>query len=375
MRIAGAKLYAYKLPLRSALRSSRASISEREGFMLLLEGADGERGIGEAAPVYWLDGESLELVGRALGILVAELDRARVESERLARGLSAPSGDSSASEAAILDELRSSRSPAALCALDSALLDLRGRSERRRACEFLSSLSVDRCRLARLLTKRDSEALAEEARVALGAGVVTLKLKVGADAVAADVARVQALRAAGGSRLRLRLDANRGWSFADARGFLAAIGPECIDYIEEPLADADAESLAELRAVTRVSVAVDESLRDHHDLQRFATASSCDVVVVKIARLGGPNRALAIARAASAYGLRVVFTDSIETVVGCAATLHTALAHSATPEPLGLGGGVLLGGPAPLVPSWRDAVRVDGPGLGVDASAVLAALR
>lgn len=342
--------------------------------MILLEADDAQRGIGEAAPVYWADGESLDMVRQALDDFVVAVGDAPVDTDSLVVALGTSQRDQRGREAEIVAQLCSSGSPAALCAVEGALLDLCGRASARRACDLLSDTAACSCTLARLITSGDPVAVSQEVRGAVSAGARVVKLKVGAVDLQADVARVQAARHSGGSGVQVRLDANRCWSFGEARDFLVAVGRDSIDYVEEPLADADAQSLVRLRSATGIPIALDESLSGHHDLDRFVAASSCDVVVLKTARLGGPSRAVSLARTASSCGLRVVFTDSIETAVGRAVTIHAAAAHSTTPEPLGLGGEVLFhaGGTKPI--PEQCSAKVDGPGLGVDIAGVLAGL-
>jgi NAD(P)-dependent dehydrogenase (short-subunit alcohol dehydrogenase family) len=96
-----------------------------------------------------------------------------------------------------------------------------------------------------------------------------------------------------------------------------------------PLRSSEPSELARLRAETVVPIAADESLRSPHDLEKLAAEHAIDVAVLKLARLGGPRPTLALARRAGELGLRVVLTDSIDTMIGCAAVLHVASALSA----------------------------------------------
>ncbi|MFM7736876.1 MAG: enolase C-terminal domain-like protein, partial [Alphaproteobacteria bacterium] len=139
-------------------------------------------------------------------------------------------------------------------------------------------------------------------------------------------------------------------------------GPD-LELVEEPLAGSPPLELARLRRATGVPIGLDESVVDMNDLERFDACEACDAVVLKLARLGGPRAAVAIARRARELGLEVTWTDSIETRVGRQATLHAAAADGPVHRrAVGLGGAVLLVEPG--VP--EDGARVDvlGPGLG-----------
>jgi o-succinylbenzoate synthase len=190
--------------------------------------------------------------------------------------------------------------------------------------------------------------------------VRAIKLKVGACTPAADAERVRAAAAATAGAVALRLDANRAWSFAVAKTVLAAVPPGTIDYVEEPLSGPSVTELARLRAATGVGIAVDESLDALGGINALAAGGACDVVVLKPARVGGPLSTLVLARAAREHGLRAVLTDSIETVVGRSAVVHSAAALGGKPEAIGLGGRGILDD-EPLHPSLWPC----GPGLAV----------
>ncbi|MCW2605449.1 MAG: Mandelate racemase/muconate lactonizing protein, partial [Frankiales bacterium] len=97
-------------------------------------------------------------------------------------------------------------------------------------------------------------------------GCTTAKVKVAEPGqhLADDVDRVAAVRAFLGPGGRVRVDANGGWSVAEARRALGALAPYGLEYAEQPCATVD--DLAALRqALARlrldVPVAADESVR------------------------------------------------------------------------------------------------------------------
>ena len=71
----------------------------------------------------------------------------------------------------------------------------------------------------------------------LGRGYRSIKVKVGRQSLEQDISRVHTLKQHVAGRALLRLDGNRAWSTQAACRFGAAVGPEGIDYIEEPLRD------------------------------------------------------------------------------------------------------------------------------------------
>ncbi len=198
----------------------------------------------------------------------------------------------------------------------------------------------------------------------VSAGFRTIKLKVAAHPPAVDRARIAALRRASATGLRIRLDANRGWDLVTASDVLAAVAGPDIEYVEEPLDTPQPAALRALRERTGVAIGLDESVTDTADLVRYAAERAVDVVVLKLARVGGPCRALRLAKEAVAGGLRVVCTDSLESAVGRSAAVHTAAAMPGPALPVGLGGALFAADVTPDAPHPVPVVAVDGPGLG-----------
>ncbi len=187
-------------------------------------------------------------------------------------------------------------------------------------------------------------------------GATTYKVKVAEPgaALADDLARVATVRAAlseaGVADPLIRVDANGGWTVAQARRaarmFSAEFG-DVLDYLEQPCRTTT--ELAELRYrlvddEVSVRVAVDEGLRRARNLFADDLASSLraagDVLIVKVAPVGGVARALALIEE---IGLPVVVSGAMDTSVGLCAGLALAAAVPDLAGAAGLGTGLLLG--------------------------------
>ncbi|WP_426567219.1 o-succinylbenzoate synthase [Angustibacter sp. McL0619] len=170
-------------------------------------------------------------------------------------------------------------------------------------------------------------------------GCRTAKVKVAeaGQTLADDVARVAEVRALMGPDARIRVDANGAWSVDDAVQALAALAPYDLEYAEQPCATLEelgAARVALARAGIDVLVAADESIRKAEDPLAVAAAGSADVVVVKVAPLGGVAAALEVA---SACGLPVVVSSALDTSVGIASGVALAAALPSLPFACGLG--------------------------------------
>ena len=359
MRITRVEVLPYRLPLARPWHTAVGTLTDRAGFLVRLTDSDGRCGFGEASPVYWAGGESLARAAAALDEAAAWLvrgDRVTILHDALCAGVW-PCGPTEPPAT-----LR--HSLAALCAVDTALLDLLARAAGQRVATMLSPTAPTSVACNGLISDAAPHDVERATARLVDAGFRTIKLKVAAHPVDVDRERIAAVRRAATHGVRIRLDANRGWDLATASDVLAAVSGPDIDYVEEPLDAAEPSALRALRERTGVAIAFDESVTDAADLPRYAGAGAVDVIVLKLARVGGPCRAMQLATEAVARGLRVVCTDSLETAVGRRAAVHTAAAMPGPALPVGLGGTVFAADVTPEAPRARPVASVDGPGLG-----------
>ncbi|MDY3127386.1 MAG: o-succinylbenzoate synthase [Corynebacterium sp.] len=163
-------------------------------------------------------------------------------------------------------------------------------------------------------------------------GCRTWKIKVAepGQSLADDVARVAAVReqvARAGYAPVLRVDANGGWSVAEAVEAAQALMP--LDYIEQPCATA--QELADVRSQLMrrglfVRVAADESIRKVTDPMQVAQLNAADVAVVKPAPLGGVRATLDLARQLRAKHMDITVASALDTAVGISMGLATVAA-------------------------------------------------
>jgi O-succinylbenzoate synthase len=151
-----------------------------------------------------------------------------------------------------------------------------------------------------------------------------------------DDARLAAVRAALPDAA-IRVDANGGWDVQQAVKALTRLAAVGLEYAEQPVPTI--EGLAEVRrrlraAGTPVAIAADESVRKEDDPLKVARAGAADLIVVKVAPLGGVRRALDIVAQA---GLPAVVSSALDTSVGIRAGLALAAALPELPYACGLG--------------------------------------
>ena len=170
-------------------------------------------------------------------------------------------------------------------------------------------------------------------------GCTTAKVKVAerGQTLRDDLNRLAAVRDAMGPHARIRIDANGAWDVETATEALRRSAAYGIEYAEQPCATVD--ELADLRAALArnaidVPIAADESIRRAEDPLLVARRGAADLVVVKVAPLGGIVRALEIV---DACGLPAVVSSALDTSIGISAGVALAAALPALEHACGLG--------------------------------------
>ncbi|OBC11644.1 O-succinylbenzoate synthase [Mycobacterium sp. 852013-50091_SCH5140682] len=168
-----------------------------------------------------------------------------------------------------------------------------------------------------------------------GARTAKVKVAEAGQSLADDVARVNAVR----ERVpTVRVDANAGWTVAEAAAAAAALTADGdLEYIEQPCATV--EELASLRRMIDVPIAADESIRKAEDPLRVVRAGAADVAVLKVAPLGGVSRMLDIA---AQIDIPIVVSSALDSAVGISRGLLAAAALPQLRHACGLGTGGLF---------------------------------
>ncbi|ENY3718464.1 muconate cycloisomerase family protein [Klebsiella pneumoniae] len=148
------------------------------------------------------------------------------------------------------------------------------------------------------------------------------KLKIGARELATDLRHTRAIVEALGDRASIRVDVNQAWDAATgAKGCreLAAMG---VDLIEQPVSAHDNAALVRLSQQIETAILADEAVTTAYDGYQLAQQGFTGAYALKIAKAGGPNSVLALARVAQAAGIGLYGGTMLEGTVGTVASLH-----------------------------------------------------
>lgn len=148
------------------------------------------------------------------------------------------------------------------------------------------------------------EAAAEAVRW-LKAGFKSTKVKVGGG-VQADADRVAAVRAAVGSAMQIRIDANALYDADTSLQLAKLVKPYDLQLFEQPTAKDDIEGLARVRRQAGIPIMADETICDHESLVAVIKADAADYVKFGIKQAGGIMHASRMLATAEAAGLPCV---------------------------------------------------------------------
>ncbi|HUR58083.1 MAG TPA: enolase C-terminal domain-like protein, partial [Opitutaceae bacterium] len=210
-------------------------------------------------------------------------------------------------------------------AVEMALWDIAGKAVGQPVYELLGGKVREFVPTKWSVSGVEPKAAAEIARWAVTQGFGAMKVKVGTEPEA-DVARVAAVRAAVGPGIKLGVDANGGWSPAQALSVIARLREHGIAFVEQPLAPEEITAMANLKKSIGVPVIADESIYSQQDAKLLARLGAADVFSIYVGKAGGIGPARKIAEFAESAGLRCTVGSNLELGIGSAAMVHLALA-------------------------------------------------
>jgi len=303
--------YRLEIPLETAYQLAYAGFDAVENAVVRVETESGLTGWGCAAPDAHVTGETVE----------GNLDALR---EGLVPALQR-SGKSSFEELLRLVGEAAPEHPAARAALDLALHDLWGK-QRGIPLQALLGGAMREIPTSITIGIMDVEETAAAAAQRLAEGFAILKLKGGRDP-GQDIERVRAVRRKHGPEVRLRLDANQGYSVDQAGEVMRALAEE-IEFIEQPVDAGDLDGLAALAAAGVVPVMADEAVLGP-DQARELMDRGLRLLCVKLMKSGGLSAAVRLCDLARQRGARVMIGCMDELPISMAGAAHLALSHPA----------------------------------------------
>jgi len=295
---------------------------------------EGHSGIGEAAPIKRY-AQSVETSARAIGEMAGRIDDPRAYAVAAAR-------------AAVKGEA------AAEAAMDMALHDLAGRRLGAPLYELLGLDPRKTPQTSFTIGLDTPEVVVRKVREASAYPI--LKVKLGSDD---DREVLTAVRDT--TDRPIRVDANEGWTPAEALARLEWLAKMGVELVEQPLPAAMIAETRELRRLSPLPFYADESVHRAADIPPLAGAF--DGINIKLMKCGGLNEALDMIAVARAHGMKIMLGCMIESSIAITAAAHI----SPLVDIADLDGNLLLDHDPYVGATVKDGrlVLPDGPGLGV----------
>jgi len=169
------------------------------------------------------------------------------------------------------------------------------------------------------------ETLADEAEALLGEGFSAIKLRVGREDLAQDLAAVRTVKKRIGDRATLMCDFNQRLTVNEAIRRARALDGEGLYWIEEPVRHDDYEGYARIAAEAATPIQTGENLVDTFEMARAIALRSLDFVMPDVQRIGGVSGWLRAAALAHAHGIEMsshLFPEFSVHLLGVTPTCH-----------------------------------------------------
>ena len=318
MKITAVKLYTMHIPLITPFKTALRTVDAIDDLIVVLETDDGQRGFGEAPPTAVITGDTIPSVAGGITQFIApKLIGREVEK---------------------FDELHDIIDKAmvhnttAKAAVEMAVYDLLGK---RWNVPLYKLLGGAKCELETDITisVNDVDTMVRDAVTASERGFRILKVKTGLD-LATDIRALTLIRNAVGPDVRIRIDANQGYSVETALKALPEFEKLGIDAAEQFLPWWDFEGAAELKRknTTSVKLMLDESIHNIHDAHRAAKLDCADFYNIKLMKCGGLYYGAQIADIAEEAGVGCMVGCMQENKISIAAGVSLVAAKKAIVE-------------------------------------------
>ena len=290
---------------------SSLSVTAQSYVIVELRLANGVTGIGEAATLggpRWSE-ESVESI------------KATIDTY-LAPALIGSAGNRFVAARARMDEA-AKRNNAAKSAIETALFDAVGKTLNVPAVQLLGGAVRDSIPVLWTLASGDPGQEIEEAENKIAARLHnTFKVKIGAQAPEADMARMRRLASALEGRATLIVDANQAWDETTALRCLPVLAEIGVALVEQPLPAWDLPGMGRLRARSSIPLMADECVFSTHEMLDVVRAGAADVVSLKLVKHGGLLATRDVAAVAVAAGIGLYGGCLLESSIGAAAHLQ-----------------------------------------------------
>lgn len=354
MKIAKIETHRMAVPLIKPFKTALRTVKTAETLVVKITCDNGIVGWGEAPPTVVITGDSMSSIESAVKEVLAPFLFKQDFSnyEEMFQGISASCIGNSSAKAAV----------------DMALYDCLSQSCQLPLYQFLGGHKKE-LETDFTVSVNGPEEMGEDAVSYVQQGFDVLKVKVGKDHVQTDIDRVREIRARVGDDIKIRLDANQGWTAKEAVATIRKM--EALDLqielVEQPVKAWDIVGLKQVTDQVDTLIMADESVFSPKQALEVVKNRSADLINIKLMKAGGIYQAQMINQLAEISGMECMVGSMIETKIGITAAAHFAASKKNITRfdfdaPLMMAKEVVEGG---IMYAGRKIFLPQGPGLGI----------
>ncbi|NLE04306.1 MAG: dipeptide epimerase [Crenarchaeota archaeon] len=172
-----------------------------------------------------------------------------------------------------------------------------------------------------------TEFMTQKAKEIVKAGFKSLKIKCGIK-LDDDVKNILAIKESVGSNVKLRLDANEGYSVEDALRVIEILDEKGVDIeiLEQPTKASFLYSLKDVKTKCPVPIMADETALSLTDNVKLVKLEIADIINIKLMKIGGITNAMKANTIAEVADVPIMVGCMNESMAAMAAGVHFACA-------------------------------------------------
>jgi o-succinylbenzoate synthase len=153
-------------------------------------------------------------------------------------------------------------------------------------------------------------------------GFETIKIKVGYKDIEDDLENVKLISQNFSSNIKYRLDANGKWDIDKALYAVEHLENINIEYLEQPVKELS--ELIQLSKISKIPIAVDESIRSKDDVELIIELSNIQYFVLKPSIMGSLESAIDLIKLIEAKNCKAILSSVFESSIGKSALVFLA---------------------------------------------------
>lgn len=175
-----------------------------------------------------------------------------------------------------------------------------------------------------ILQATDRDGIQKEIKTFIRSGYTIIKVKVGFDPDQ-DLLRVRLAQESLEANTLIRLDANQGYRFQEAKRLVENLDPYGIEFLEQPFPEDEWEAMVELSKISPIPLGLDESIYGMPSVEKALRLKCARFVKFKLMKIGSAALLLEHIEKCRNLGLEVILGNG---AAGEISAYHEALVAS-----------------------------------------------